>query len=72
MGMRVVGLLGVLWLAHNTNVHSEHGRIERPHGIAAMPADAPPSIKPSRPPLRGDFPEYRPGGRARGRETFWR
>lgn len=23
-------------------------------------------------PLRGDFPEYRPGARAAGRETFWR
>lgn len=22
--------------------------------------------------LRGDFPEYRPGARAAGRETFWR
>ena len=25
-----------------------------------------------RPQLRGDFPEYRPGGRAAGVETFWR
>lgn len=23
-------------------------------------------------PLIGDFPEYRPGGREAGRETFWR
>jgi hypothetical protein len=27
---------------------------------------------PARGRLRGDFPAYRPGGRAAGKETFWR
>jgi hypothetical protein len=26
----------------------------------------------AKPPLLGDFPEYRPGAREAGRETFWR
>lgn len=74
MSARVVGLtIGVLWLAYNTNFRTEQTAVDRSRSSAIRIADSRSSAtKAIRRPLRGDFPEYRPGARASGRETLWR
>ena len=73
MGAQVAVLsVWMLWVTHNT-VRTEQARVERPHVLAVTHVDVPSSTtNGGRRPLRGDFPEYRPGNRASGRETFWR
>lgn len=73
MGAQVAALsVWMLWVTH-TSVRTEQARVEPPHVLAATQADLPSSkTNRGRRPLRGDFPEYRPGNRASGRETFWR
>ncbi|HQU45365.1 MAG: hypothetical protein B7Z73_09320 [Planctomycetia bacterium 21-64-5] len=71
-------ILGVVLLPHNVSFRHDVAALERPlprveqwGGIDAW-RNARQVSQPASRPLRGDFPEYRPGARASGTETFWR
>jgi len=81
-------ILGAVLLPHNVSFRYDVPTRERPSIPApSVPAKVPAGefsagirasinarLRPNRSgrPVRGDFPEYRPGARASGAETFWR